>query len=191
MRLVPLVVAVILTASPVFARTGPSPANDDTGAAAQGQSADLPVSVEKIRERLENPPAQPLRGLNETPVFRVEIQEKQKFEDLVAKIKFDKVTPLPGGGTYAYEQQQSIWSKQQHPEMQPYGAFNQGQLATILLENFLEKYLGGRALSAIGDVRRHEAEEAAREEVQQALADFWSYQARQPRQPSSPDADKP
>lgn len=191
MRLVPVVVAAILTATPAFAQTGQPPAKDDTASAGQPQATDLPVSVEKIRERLENRPAQPLRGLSETPVFRVQVNEKQRFEDLVAKIKFDKVTPLPGGGTYAYEQQQSVWSKQQHPEMQPYGAFNQGQLATILIENFLEKYLGGRALSAIGDFQHREAEEAAREEVQQALADFWSYQARQPRQPSSPDADKP
>lgn len=188
MRLLPLAVAAILTATPAFAQTGQAPANDDTRSAAQPQATDLPVSIEKIRERLENPPARPLRGLNETPVFRVEINEKQKFEDLVAKIKFDKVTPLPGGGTYAYEMQQSIWSKQQNPEMQPYGAFNQGQLATILIENFFEKYLGGRAISAIGDLRRRDAEEAAREEVQQALADFWSYQAQQT---VSSAADKP
>jgi hypothetical protein len=143
-----------------------------------GGSDTLPVSLDKIRQALEDTPAVPLAGLNETPQFKVEIQEHQRFEELVKTLNF-KSGPPPPGGLYAYEQQQNVWSKQQHPEMQPYGAFGQGQAFTILLENLLEKYFGGRVVNAIANAGDSAAEAAAREEVRRALVEFWASQAEQ------------
>ncbi len=192
MRLPALVLTAVVVAVPAFARSGQSDAAASTRpdgggaptaapAATTGEAVPLefPVSLDKIRDRLEHAPAKPLKLQTDEPVFRVQISEKQRFEELVSKIKFEKGPQLPPGGLYAYEQQQVIWSKQQNPEMQPYGAFNQGQLATILFEQFVEKYLGGKAISALSGAERERAEAAARAEVQQALADYWSYQAQQ------------
>ncbi len=189
MRLAVLLFTATLAAAPAVAQTGqdrPQPSTaPDAGDAAQTSSPpggaaplDLPVSLDRIRERLENPPAKPLHWLDDKPVFKVRITEKQRFDELVSRLKFDKGPQVPGG-LYAYEQQQTVWSKQQNAEMLPYGAFNQSQLATILFEQFLQKYLGSKIVGAFDDASRARAEAAAREEVQQALADFWAYQARQ------------
>ena len=46
----------------------------------------LPVSLDKIREGLAQPaPAEALKGLNDPPpTFKIEIQEQQKFDELVS-----------------------------------------------------------------------------------------------------------
>jgi len=196
MRLILVLVAVglasTLAITPAVAQDGQpstaagnssSSAQDTAAADAAGKDAtplNLPVSVDKIRQALEQPPAPPLRGLDEQPTFRVEIRETQRLEELMQSLTFD-TGPVPPGGVYGYDQQQSIWSKQQHPEMQPYGAFSQGQLLTIALENLLEKYLAAHIGHAIADSQRAAAEAAAREEVRRALDAFWAAQAaRQP-----------
>jgi hypothetical protein len=188
-RLLPALFAAILAAAPVVAQDRPSsssvpqPSSSQDSAAASrttqpGHPDNLPVSLDRIRQALEDTPAVPLAGLKETPQFKVEIQEHQKFEELVKTLNF-KSGPTPPGGLYAYEQQQNVWSKQQHPEMQPYGAFGQGQAFTILLENLLEKYFGGRVINAIANSGAAAAEEAAREEVQHALTEYRASQAEQ------------
>ncbi len=180
MRLVALVLAAILPSAGAFAQEGqPSPSRD-AGPPVVEKPAPLalPVSVERIRGALQGSTARPLLGLEEEPLFRVEIREKQRFEELISSLKFDK-GPVPRGGLYAYEQQQSVWSPQQHPEMQPYAPFNQGQLVVILFQEFLQRYLGGRVINAVAGSERTNAEEAAHEEVRQALAGFWAYQAAQ------------
>jgi hypothetical protein len=190
-RLLSSLLAAILVAAPVVAQERPSSSSapppsssQDSAAASETAKANtdnLPVSLDRIRQALEETPTVPLAGLNETPQFRVEIQERQKFEELAKTLNF-KSGPKPPGGLYAYEQQQNVWSKQQHPEMQPYGAFGQGQAFTILLENLLGKYFGGRVINALANSRETAAEEAAREEVQRALTDFRASQAEQPDQ---------
>jgi hypothetical protein len=75
---------------------------------------------------------------------------------------------------YGYEQQQILFPKVQNPLAQPYAAFNQGELLTLTIEALLERYLGGRILSAISAARRANAEQDARDEVARALADFFA-----------------
>jgi|WetSurMetagenome_2_1015567.scaffolds.fasta_scaffold439664_1 hypothetical protein len=187
----PLLVA-ILAAAPVAAQEGassssapPPSSSQDSGATSPskqaGNSDTLPVSLDRIKQALEDTPTVPLAGLNETPQFKVEVQEHQRFEELVKTLNFNSGPPPPGG-LYAYEQQQNVWSKQQHPEMQPYGAFGQGQAFTILLENLLEKYFGGRVINAVANARDSAAEAAAREEVRRALTEYWASQAEQQHQ---------
>src|SRR4051812_33392480 len=60
----------------------------------------LPISLNKIREGLSQPaPAEPLKGLapGEQPTFRVSVSEQQKFEELLAKIKWDPPGPQVAG----------------------------------------------------------------------------------------------
>jgi hypothetical protein len=63
-----------------------------------------------------------------------------------------------------------------NPLVQPFAAFNQGELLTILIENLVGKYLGGKALSAISKAERARAEAAAREEVRTAVAEYCNAQ---------------
>ena len=147
----------------------------------QDEDSDLPVSLDRIRQALDQAPERPpLLGLSpgNMPSFHIEIHAPRGIQELMDSLKFNS-GPTPPGGLYNYEQQQNLWSKQQHPEMQPYGAFGQGQMITILLENLLEKYVAARVVNGVSSARQTAAEEAAREEVQRALAEFWAYQAQQ------------
>ena len=77
------------------------------------------------------------------------------------------------------EMQRQWWPSVDNPLMQPYAAFNQGQLLTILAENLVGKYLAGRAIDAVTSGERAAAERAAREEVRQAVADYCAAQPNQ------------
>ena len=108
--------------------------------------SDLPVSLDKIRGALAQLPAEPLKGLDERPMFRVTIRERQRIDDLLKTLKFDSGLAVPGG-LYAYEQQQNLVPKVQNPLAQPYGAFNQGELLQVSLTTLIAKYLAGRVAS--------------------------------------------
>ena len=117
----------------------------------EGPSAlTLPVSLDKIREALSQPPpSEPLKGLNETPTFRLEIQERQKFEALMAKIKFDKGGPVVAGGRDAYEQQQLLFPRIDNPLVQPYGAFSPSEVMTLGVEALIEKYVAQKVAHVV------------------------------------------
>ena len=181
MRLSLVLVTAILATAPAAAQTSPSsPSGDQTSAGQDAAAGALPVDLNRIREKLEQPPPLTLRGLGEVPNFKVEIQEKQKLEDLVAAIFKDvKKVPVPAGGVYMQEMQRQWWPSVDNPLMQPYAAFNQGQLVTILTENLVGKYLAGRALNAVTSAERAAAERAARDEVRQAIAEYCAGQPNQ------------
>lgn len=178
MRLTALLVTAILAAGPAAAQDAqPSSAasaaassKPDEKAAAAG---DLPVSLGKIREGLERPVlSRPLRKrLDEQPTFRVEIRERLKIEELLATLDF-KTGPVPAGGVYASEQQRLLFPPSLNPLAQPYAAFSQGQLVTILVENLVGKYLAGKAINAVSKAVRENAEAAARHEVDEAIAEY-------------------
>src|SRR5438094_471861 len=143
MRLVALLVTAIVTAAPVHAQQTPpsTPANatspaKDTGAA-DDQTSKLPVSLDKIRQALEQPPAEPLRGLDERPLFRVEIRERQRIEDLLQSLKFDSGPAIPGG-LYGYEQQRIMFPSVDNPLAQPWSAFSQPELARVAAYSIIE-----------------------------------------------------
>jgi hypothetical protein len=141
-------------------------------AAAQG----IPVSLDHIRAALARAPQQPLlRGTDRKPDFQVTIEERLKLEELLWSLDY-KTGPAPPGGLYAYEQQRLLWNKTDHPLLQPYGAFNTGQLVTIAVEGLVEKYAGGPALNALTGAQRKQAEGAARAEVAREIAEFCAAQ---------------
>ena len=173
--------------TPSSAQDGIGTQNKDQGSKGQGQSLGLPVSLDKIREQLaQPPPSEPLKGLNEQPTFRLEIQERQKFEQLMEKIKFDSGGPAVPGGRDAYDQQQRLFPRIDNPRLQPYGAFSTGEILTLGVEQFIEKYVAQKVSHVFGEALRAQAEREARQEVARALAGFWATQPAAPPQELRP-----
>ena len=192
MRLIALLFTATVIASPAMAQPAASPpvspaeepasATQDTpkkdtenGGDATGRELNLPVSLDKIREALQQTPTLSLRALDERPTFRVQILERQKIEQLLATMNF-KTGPTPAGGLYMYEQQRQMFNPVDRPLMQPYAAFGPGQLLTILIENLVGKYLGGKAINAVSKMERERAEANAKEEVRAAVAHYCNAQ---------------
>jgi hypothetical protein len=179
MRLTALAFTAILVAVPSMAQPSsstqsPSPVKDDKD---KKSEAGLPVSLDKIKKELEQPPAPTLRGLNETPMFKLEIHEKPRIslDELIKSLDF-KAGPVPAGGMYAAEVQRQAFPATNNPLSQPYAPFNQGELLTVLIENLVGKYLAGKASNAITSSMREHAMTAAREEVQQAVIEYCAAQ---------------
>jgi hypothetical protein len=182
MRLMLLLVTAILAAPPLaLARQEassprqPSASTTQDGSQGPAPQFDLPVSLDKIKEGLQQTPTLSLRTLDERPTFRVQILERQKIQELLATLDF-KAGPTPAGGIYWNEVQRQMWPSVANPLNQPYAAFNQGELLTILIENLVGKYLAGKAVNAITAAERSRAEAAAKEEVQQAIRDYCTAQ---------------
>lgn len=191
MRLIALLFTATLAASPAMAQPASSPpvspagepasATQDTKSTTKPQTDDktpalnLPVSLDNIREGLERAPALSLRTLDERPTFRLQILERQKIEELLATLNF-KAGPTPAGGVYMYEQQRQMFNPVDRPLMQPYAAFSTGELLTILIENLVGKYLGGKAIESVSKMERARAEANAREEVRAAVAQYCNAQ---------------
>lgn len=192
MRLITLLVTAILTATLSQAQPpGASPAAESSStpqgatenpeaatanpAAVSGKPEGLPVSLDRIRGALQTAPNMSLRAVDERPTFRMQIRERQKIDELLATLNF-KSTPAPGGGLYGFEQQRQMFPAVDNPLRQPYAAFSQPELLTILVENLAGKYLAGRAIDAITGAERAHAESAALAEVQSAIGDYCSAQ---------------
>jgi hypothetical protein len=144
-----------------------------------GATLNLPVSLDRIRAGLTQPvPAEPLKGLNDpVPTFRVEIQEQQKFNELVSKLKFDKGGPVVSGGVDAYDQYQRLFPRIDNPLAQPYAGFSTGEMMTLSIEALIEKYVAQKMKHVVGDALRAQAEREAREEVARSLSQFWASQS--------------
>jgi hypothetical protein len=179
MRLCSLLFTAILVAAPASAQgtAASSPVDrQEPAASSQPEPLNLPVSLDKIKEALEQKPVLSLRTADERPTFRVQIYERQRIEQLLATLNF-KAGPTPAGGVYWDELQRQMFPAVDNPMRQPYSAFSQGELLTILVENLVGKYLGGKAINAVSNAERAHAESAAKEEVRQAVQ---SYCAAQP-----------
>ena len=179
MRVMALLVTALLFTAPVVARqASPSAPCSSEQDAAPAPAPDLPVSIAKIRSALERPAPRILfRGIDDKTKadFRVEIIERRKIEDLLASLNF-KSGPTPPGGIYGWEQQRVMFPASSNPLAQPYAAFGQGQLVTILVENLIGKYIAGKAIQAVSNARRESAEQTARRQVAEAIADYCSAQ---------------
>ena len=181
MRLTALLFTAILVASPSWAPEAQPSSTPQSSSADKDKDkkpdSTLPVSIDKIKKELEQPPVQTLRGLDDKPTFKLEIHEKQKIslDDLIKSLDF-KAGPVPAGGVYAYELQRQMWPAASHPMQQPYAAFSQGELLTILVENLVGKYLAGKATNAITSAVREHAIAEAREEVRRTVSEYCAAQ---------------
>ena len=87
------------------------------------------------------------------------------------------VKPAPPGGLYGYEQQRLVWNKTDHPLVQPYAAFNTGQLVTLAVEGVGEKYVAEPVLNALTGANRQQNTKAARADVARAIAEYCASQS--------------
>ena len=188
MRLVALLFAAILMISvtggvsaqeaPVSSTSSPPSPSPSPAASSPAQDAprlNLPVSIDRIRKALEQKPLRPLFGLREQPTFRIEVQERNRLQELIATLDF-RSGPAPAGGLYAAEMQRVMFPSVSNPLRQPFAAFNQPELLTILIQTIAGKYLAGRAINAITNAERAAAEAAAREELRRTIALYCAAQ---------------
>ena len=133
------------------------------------------MSLDKIRAGLAQPFVPSLKGMDERPMFRVEIEERQKIEELLKTLNFKSGPAIPGG-LYGYEQQQRLFPAVNYPLMQPYAAFTPGEMAQVTLTSIVENYLAKKVVSGIAGAVRSSAEQAAREDVRRAIEDYCAAQ---------------
>ena len=185
MRLFALLFAAILMTTGTAAQEPPAPSAspEPSSPAATPQSSgqdattkpNLPVSLDRIRKALERQRVQLILKLPDQPTFKIAVQERNRLQELVATLDF-KSGPTPAGGVYAAEMQRVMFPSVSNPLAQPYAAFNQPELLTIIIENLVGKYLIGKAFSAITAADRARAEAAARDEVRQTIAEYCAGQ---------------
>ena len=181
MRLLAVLFTAILFASPASAQQPPassgSTATEDTRTTQDPKETEPrpAVSITKIREALETTPLLSLRTVDERPTFRIQIQERRRIEELLATLKF-KPVPVPAGGINMAEQNRIMFPAVDNPLRQTLAAFNQGELLTILIENLVGHYLGGKAINAVSKAERTAAESAAKDEVRAAVAQYCGSQ---------------
>ena len=187
MRLFALPFAVILMTAGAAAQEPPAPSAspEPSSPAATPQSSgqeaqettkpNLPVSLDRIRKALEKQPVQLFLKLPDQPTFKVEVQERNRLQELLATLDFSG-GPTPAGGLYAAEMQRVMFPSVSNPLAQPYAAFNQPELLTIIIQNLVGKYLIGKAFSALTAADRARAEAAARDEVRQTIAQYCAAQ---------------
>jgi len=177
--MIKLLLALVLMSWPVAAQqpAPSSPAGSPSTKPDEKATSDLPVSLDRIRDGLERPAPgrlfvrQFLKELDNKPDFRVDTEGRRKIDELLAMLDF-KGGPTPAGGIYAFEQQRITTPAVDNPLAQPYAAFNQGQLLTILIENLAGKYLAGRAADAITKTVRERAEATARKDVEESVTEY-------------------
>jgi hypothetical protein len=113
--------------------------------------------------------------MDERPIFRVEVQERQKIEELLKTLQFNSGPAVPGG-IYAYEQQRVAFPTSSYPLMQPYAAFAPGELLQVSLTSIVEQYLAKKVISGIKGAMRSSDEQAARDDVRHAIEDYCAAQ---------------
>jgi hypothetical protein len=151
-RCVPLLLIALLTAVPAVAQE-----------ATPKTAPNLPVSLDRIRAALERSPVERLKTVLPRPTFRVQIQERQRFEELMAALDF-RSGPVPPGGLYGFEQRARL--------SPPWGS---QPIMSVDLFSIGRLFSGG-----LSNAKRAHAEAAAREEVKRALDEFWIAQGKPP-----------
>lgn len=169
----PVAAALVLTttfglAGPAIARAqAPEPAsNANTGTLETPLNIDrLPIDLDKIQRALSRPPALKLET-NRT-VFRVEIFGRTPtIEDILGPDYMKG--PVPGGVMTHQEFLNMVTPK----DVQGYAAFDNKQAFTVAATSLALQWALQKAISKFHDAREDRAREAARREVEEALAEL-------------------
>ena len=135
-------------------------------AAADGGDADeLPVSLARIQRALARPST--LRFKPDKPVFRVEIfGRKPTIEDILGPDYLRG--PAPYGGMTHQEFLSMVTPK----DVQGYAAFSNTEAIVVALTSLAEQWALQKAIHKYETAKDERAREAARREVQDALAEL-------------------
>lgn len=126
---------------------------------------ELPVSLERIQRALSRPPAITLKG--DRAVFRVEVLgRKLSIEDILGPDYLKG--PVPAGGMTHQEFLDMVTPK----DYQGYAAFNNREAFTVAATSFALKWALQKAIHKYETAKEGREREAARQEVQDALAEL-------------------
>ena len=154
------------TASGMVVDAPQKPADADSAASAPDDgAAQLPVSLSRIRRSLSRPPA--IRVENQRVVFRVEVLgRKLTIEDILGPDYLKG--PVPSGGMTHQEFLNMVTPK----DVQGYAAFNNREGMTVAATSFALQWALQKAIHKFETAKQEREREAARKEVQEALADL-------------------
>jgi len=129
------------------------------------QSQDLPISIARIQRKLSRPAAIRLRG--DGLVFRVEVLgRKPSIEDILGPDYLKG--PVPAGSMSHQEFLDIVTPK----GVQGYAAFNNREAFIVAATSFALKWALQRAIHKYESAKHEREREAARKEVQDALAEL-------------------
>lgn len=176
LALMPAMAPAVVAAQP------PEPSsNADTAASpapppAAVPATSLPVSLDNIKRGLARAAAgDGLRSLNQTPTFKTQVVERERnWVNPFASEDFR--SPTVGGGNYAYEMQQVQFPKSRNPLAQPYAAFNSSELLQVSITTLIQQLLAPKVVEGAQSAMRRHTQEAAREELERALAEYCAVQ---------------
>ena len=172
MRLILLLVGGILATTTAVAQ--PSQPSSSASTPQDATAADLPVSLDRIRELLSRAPVESvLLGLDRQPDFKVTVEERRFLKDILESLDV-KTAPAPPGGLYAHEMQQQVWNTRNSPLVRPYAAFTSGELAQVSLTSILGSIVAKYLTHKVLNLSRTEAEQLAREDVRRAIDEYCS-----------------
>jgi len=128
---------------------------------------ELPVSVDRIRRKLSEPPA--LKVKTEGNVFRVEVLgRKPTIEDILGPDYLKGPMPAVAGGMTHQEFLDLVTPK----DVQGYAAFSNKEAAMVAATSFALKWAVLKAIQKYQDAKADRDREAARKEVVDALAEL-------------------
>ena len=144
--------------------TPPAPAT--TTADADSPDGDLPVSLDRIRQKLVEPPA--IKVTTNGTVFRVTVLgRKPTIEDILGPDYLKGPVPASGGMTH-----QEFLDLVTPKDVQGYAAFNNKEALTVAATSFALQWALQKAIHKFQEAKADREREAARKEVQDALAEL-------------------
>lgn len=145
------------------AASAPARADDPVG--------ELPVSIQRIQRALSRPPAIRLQG--DRNVYRVEIVgKKPTIEDILGPDYLKG--PTPAGAPTHQEFLDLVTPK----DFQGYAAFSNREAMTVAATSFALQWALQRAIHKYQTAKQEREREAARKEVQDALAELEKARAK-------------
>jgi hypothetical protein len=153
-------------AAPTPAAQGETPATADAAADADKPNGELPVSVDRIRHKLAEPPA--IKVKTQGTVFRVEVLgKKPTIEDILGPDYLKGPVPASGGMTH-----QEFLDLVTPKDVQGYAAFSNKEAAVVAATSFALQWALQSAIHKFQEAKADREREAARKEVQEALAEL-------------------
>jgi hypothetical protein len=146
----------------------PSRAEPPAESAAAPQAIDpeaLPVNIDRIQRVLSRPPA--IRPESTRPVFRIEVFGRNPTIAEILGPDFLK-GPTPAGAMTHQEFLDLVTPK----DVQGYAAFDNKQGMIVAATSFALQWALRQAIQKFADARTERQKEAARKEVDEALADL-------------------
>ena len=154
------------TASAPAVQADTSRSVPDAAAGPDEADGTLPVSVDRIRRKLTEPPA--INMKTQGTVFRVEVvAQKLSIEDILGPDYLKGPVPASGGMTH-----QEFLDLVTPKDVQGYAAFNNKEAAVVAATSFALGWGLQKAIQKFQEAKAEREREAARKEVQDALAEL-------------------